>query len=122
MAKLQIVKPERIINIDNPKSKKKKAFVPINELRNRAFAKLHIKEERVKFSNRDILIIKDWLNEFRPQSYEHYLGVIAQIEKDIRIGYKKYDALAMWLDSDNGLAKFEPDLIRNIAMECGLGN
>ncbi len=123
MAKLQIVF-ERILSNDRirPKVQRKKPFIPINELRDRAFAKLRIKEERVKFSNRDITIIKDLLNEFRPQCYEHYLGVISQIERDIAVGYKKYDALAMWLDSDSGLAKYEPDLIRNIAMECGLSN
>ncbi len=90
-------------------------------MRNRALAKLHIKEERVKFGNQEIEKINDLLQSFRPQCYEHYFGVIAQIEKDIKLGYKKYDSLAMWLDPE-GLAKYEPDLIRNIAMECGLGN
>lgn len=120
MAKIQLVESERITIIGNPKVYKKKCFIPINELRNRAFEKLNIKEERVKFNDRDVIIIKDLLNEFRPQCYEHYLGVISQIERDIAVGYKKYDSLARWLDSDNGLAKYEPDLIRNIAMECGL--
>jgi len=122
MAKLQIIFERTLNNEVRPKVQRKKSFIPINELRNRAFAKLHIKEERVKFSNQDIIIIKDLLNEFRPQCYEHYLDVIKQIERDIAVGYKKYDAMAMWLDADDGLAKYEPDLIRNIAMECGLSN
>jgi len=122
MAKLQIIFERTLNNEVRPKVRRKKSFVPINELRNRAFAKLHIKEERVKFSNRDVVIIKDLLNEFRPQCYEHYLDVIKQIERDIVVGYKKYDSLARWLNADDGLAKYEPDLIRNIAMECGLSN
>ncbi len=123
MVELQIIEDEENLSSNNvkPKFRRKKSFVPINELRNRALAKLHIKEERVKFSNQEIEKINDLLQSFRPQCYEHYLGVIAQIEKDIKLEYKKYDSLAMWLDPE-GLAKYEPDLIRNIAMECGLGN
>lgn len=121
MVKLQTIE-ETITGVDKPKvyKKKKNSFIPINELRNRALAKLHIKEERVKFSNQEIIKINDLLQSFRPQCYEHYLGVISQIERDIAVGYKKYDSLATWLDADGGLAKYEPDLIRNIAMECGL--
>lgn len=119
MVQLQIIED---IKAESNKQvrKKKKSFVPINELRNQALTKLHIKEERVKFSNQEIVKINDLLQSFRPQCYEHYLDVIKQIERDITLQYKKYDALARWLDADDGLSKYEPDLIRNIAMECGL--
>lgn len=121
MAKLQIIED---IKAESNKQvrKKKKSFVPINELRNRALANLHIKKERVKFSNQEIVKINDLLQSFQPQCYDHYLGVIIQIERDIKDGYIKPDLLARWLDADSGLAKWEPDLIRNIAMACGLGD
>lgn len=99
--------------------KKNKTFVPIDVLRSMVMEKLQHKEYRVKFTNSEVKRINSLLNNFRPQSYENYLGVIAQIEKDIKLGYLKYDALAMWLSPD-GLAKYEPTLIRNIARECGL--
>lgn len=41
-----------------------------------------------------------------------------QIFKDTK-NYKIYDALAMWLDLVNGLAKYEPELIKRIAIEVG---
>lgn len=119
MAKLQILVIERTLSNDRPKVSRKKSFIPINELRNRSFEKLKIKEES-KFSNQEIIKINDLLQSFRPQCYDHYLGVIAQIERDITLQYKKYDSLVRWLDADDGLSKYEPDLIRNIAMECGL--
>jgi len=123
MVQLQIIEDDIKAKVNKQiVRKKKKSFVPINKLRNRALANLHIKEERVKFSNQEIVKINDLLQSFQPQSYEHYLGVIVQIERDIKAGYIKPDLLARWLDADSGLAKWEPDLIRNIAMVCGLGD
>ena len=101
------------------RGKKKNVFVPIEVLRNKAMENLQIKEKRVHFTVGEIKKIENLLNSFRPQSYENYLGVIAQIQKDIQLNYLKYDSLAMWLDVD-GLSKYEPTLIRNIARECGL--
>jgi len=121
MVKIQMFKERVSINkVDRQKVHKKNVFIPIIELRITAMNKLRIKDERVAFNNEEIKKIEDLLNSFRPQNYDHYIGVISQIQRDIAIGYKKFDALAMWLDSDNGLAKFEPALIRSIAIKCGL--
>jgi len=40
-------------------------------------------------------------------------AIAYQIDRDLKI-YLLYDALAMWLDHENGLAAYDPDLIIRI--------
>jgi len=119
MVKIQQVH-SRIIS-SNPKvvRKKKSVFIPINVLRNRALDKL--KNERVKFTNQEIMKIIS-IVQLNYSPTESWFGCMNQIKRDINAGYLKYDALAMWLNPDGGLSKDEPDMIREIAIECGLSN
>ncbi len=117
MVKIQQVH-SRIIS-SNPKlpRKKKNDFIPIDVLRNRALEKL--KNERVRFSNQEIRKIISIVHlNYSPS--KSWLVTISRIKQDIVLGYLKYDALSRWLDADGGLAKDEPDMIGEIAMECGL--
>jgi len=99
-------------------SKKHQPFVPIEKLREKCFENLKIPEKRVHFTEKQIQKINKIIDETRPQSKD-FTGVVIQIERDIVTKYKLYDALAMWLDPDGGLAKYEPDMIRKIAMTVG---
>ncbi len=102
------------------RSNKKNPFVPIETLRKMAMEK--IKTDRVLFTDREIARINNQISATIPQSknYNDFVGVCAQIKRDISLKYKKWDAISMWLDADLGLAKYEPDLIRKIAVMMGL--
>lgn len=119
MAKLQSIKSNKVDVTGNPKVciRKRKVFIPINELRNRALERL--KTERVKFTTQEMLKIIT-ISQLNYSPTETWINVLNQIKRDIRAGYLKYDALAMWLNPDSELAKDEPDLIREIAIGCGL--
>lgn len=97
----------------------------LKELRKHAFEKLKIDKEQ--FSLEEQGEIQEIIQNYQIGKYyypemvpDSFIGVIKQIYKDIRIsGYKKFDCLAMWLDDENGLAKYEPELIARIAIEIG---
>jgi hypothetical protein len=96
----------------------------LDHLRNQAFEKLKrgpgadlsifTDEEHAKIDN----IINDMYTSKTFQS-EEWRGVIMQIEADIARRYKKFDAMAMWLDPIGGLAKYERGLIKKIAVDIG---
>lgn len=94
-------------------------------LREKAFEKLEEdrkKGEKTLFSDAEkigILYLVDEMRTMqRPQS-EHLSGIIQQITRDFNTGYKKFDCLAMWLDSELGLAAYDPELIIKIAEKFG---
>jgi len=96
----------------------------LNQLRDQAFGKLKrgpgadlsrfTDEEHTKIDK----IVDDMYVNKTFQS-EEWRGVVMQIEADITRRYKKFDALAMWLDPIGGLAKYERELIKRIAIEIG---
>lgn len=91
--------------------------VKTQKLRNLAFGKL--KENRKRFDSDEINQVVDILNEYGENTVNLTIGAVTtQIVKDIRI-YLKFDCLAMWLDWESGLVKYEPDLIEKIAREVG---
>lgn len=93
----------------------------LNQLRGQAFVKLQrgtSETDLSRFNSDEISRIVKICNEDIGTSSE-YSNVVSQIERDIKAGYKKFDALAMWLDQEGGLAKYEPILIRRIAVEVG---
>lgn len=125
MAKLQSIESGRITIIGNPKVHKRKIFIPINGLKRMSSKKLEFDSVITRFNSYEIKNINELLEEFKPQSYDpehYYLDTIEEIKVDINSGVSKYKILEKWLESNSGLAKYEPNLIRNIAMECGLSN
>ncbi len=120
MVKIMCIKSEsKKLNDNSIRSKvhKRNVFVPIETLRNKAVEKL--KTESVKFTTQERLKIIQ-IAQLNYSPTESWIGCISQIKRDINTCYLKYDCLAMWLNSDEGLAKDEPDMIREIALECGL--
>ena len=95
--------------------------VEFDKMRNEAFEKLKTEREQFSLVEQGSIqeIIEDFIFSNKSQSGS-VLSIQHQIYRDVRIsGYKKYDCLAMWLDSENGLAKYEPELIKKIAIEVG---
>lgn len=99
--------------------KKHQAFVPIEKLREKCFKNLKIPEKRVKFTEKQVEKVERKMVESVPQMSKDYSAICEQIRRDMKV-YKVYDAFAMWLDADGGLAKYEPDLIRKIVVMLGL--
>lgn len=91
--------------------------IELNYLRNQAFGKL--KTYRRKFDEEEINRIIDICESGEDAMSPDYHMVVAQIIKDIRTQYKKYDCLAMWTDTESGISAYEPELIKRIAVEVG---
>lgn len=87
-----------------------KAFEKLEEDRKKGEKTLFSDDEKIAIMN----LIDDERTMIRPQP-EHLSGIVQQIARDFNIGYKKFDCLAMWLDPEWGLAKYDPELIIMIA-------
>ena len=88
-------------------------------MRDKAFEML--KSNKSKFNivekQKIVSIINSYIeNNNIPNS--SFIGVVHQMHRDI-ILYKKYDCLAMWLDDESGLAKYEQMLIKEISIKVG---
>ena len=79
----------------------------INGLWIKAMNKLN--DDKSKFNSDDIFNIVEFINDYKDTMSE---GIVNQIEKDVKI-YKKYDAIAMWVD-DGGLIEHEPEFITEL--------
>lgn len=95
--------------------------IELDEMRKESFKKL--KTNRLKFNGKEIFgiikIMKEYRADGKINDEDIFVGVVQQIERDVKTGYKKYDSLCMWLDSNGGLSIHEPELIKRIAIEIG---